>query len=631
MMSVLQKEFNKSVVRLRNCMPEKFFSLCLMHLSVVLDLNDNGLEEILSDKPKKPLTPLRKKKNESKSGLFGSQLTGESIASIFRLIEFLKRQENIECEGLFRKTGSNNRQSVLRSMLIQNNELNLESGKFSPHDCASVLKIFLKELPECLMMDKFSKAHIQLTEMARHCKLENDKKREKVLKAIQLLILLLPKENTLLLECLLDLLSKVVTEKKNRMTTKSLGTIFAPHFLCPRNLSPSEFHVAAENFSELTTFIIEQAGDVFKIPKDLAKDVNRFWMDMENPNKSPENFFDITESTHPLTSRKATSDDAVNTCVNFADRNLGSEDVTQTEMAKLYNHIQSMPNTAKKRKLLKQFAKANHTNLDSVSRSSKENLSIYQRVSQSIKSTGRQTRSRTFGLGESIMRHLPRMKNRQRDGESYFYGSNSVFKYNKVKNKETTPFAWSSVVNNLRREEVASCCLNSTYKPNFDIRMVSLLPNYNQTFTDYSTKNTTESSCQTLDDTLIPEAPSSLLKKKLDFDTILHSETGSPLVHVVDLHESSVTMNTRKRKSDESEENKDKITEIVPSIENEISYLANDIKKLRAKSSTPQCKIEELTFYTPMTSFRKNHYRTACKLPRRPMGICNTPVTESCV
>eukprot|EP00106_Octopus_bimaculoides_P023527 XP_014790969.1 PREDICTED: rho GTPase-activating protein 19-like isoform X2 [Octopus bimaculoides] len=567
MMSVLQKEFNKSVVRLRNCMPEKFFSLCLMHLSVVLDLNDSGLEEILSDnKPKKPLTPLRKKKNESKSGLFGSQLTGESIASIFRLIEFLKHQENIECEGLFRKTGSNNRQSVLRSMLIQNNELNLESGKFSPHDCASVLKTFLKELPECLMMDKFSKAHIQLTEMARHCKLENNKKQAKVLKAIQLLILLLPKENTLLLECLLDLLSKVVTEKKNRMTTKSLGTIFAPHFLCPRNLSPSEFHVAAENFSELTTFIIEQAGDVFKIPKDLAKDVNQFWMDMENPNKSPENFFDITESTHPLTSR---------------------------------------------------FAKANHTNLDSVSRSSKENLSIYQRVSQSIRSTGRQTRSRTFGLGESIMRHLPRMRNRQRDGESYFYGSNSVFKYNKGKNKETTPFAWSSVVNNLRREEVASCCLNSTYKP---------------TFTDYSTKNTTESSCQTLDDTLIPEPPSSLLKKKLDFDTVLHSETGSPLVHVVDLHESSVTVkNTRKRKSDESEENKDKITETVPSIENEISYLANDIKKLRTKSSTPQCGIEELAFYTPMTSFRKNHYRTACKLPRRPMGICNTPVTESCV
>lgn len=57
------------------------------------------------------------------------------------------------------------------------------------------------------------------------------------------------------------------------------------------------------------------------------------------------------------------------------------------------------------------------------------------------------------------------MRNKHRDGESYFYGSNSVFKYNKGKIKESTPFAWSSVVNNLRREEVTSCCLNSTYKP----------------------------------------------------------------------------------------------------------------------------------------------------------------------
>ncbi|GAB1604966.1 rho GTPase-activating protein 19-like isoform X1 [Argonauta hians] len=622
MMSVLQKEWNKSVIRLRNCMPEKFFSLCLMHLSVVLDLNDSGLEEILSDnKPKKTLTPTKKKKNESKSGLFGSQLTGESIASIFRLIEFLKHPENIECEGLFRKTGSNHRQTILKNLLVQHQELNLEDGKFSPHDCASVLKIFLKELPECLMMDKFSKAHIQLTDMARRCKLDNIKKEEKVLKAIQLLILLLPKENTLLLECLLNLLDKVVTEKKNRMTSKSLGTIFAPHFLCPRNLTPSEFHVAAENFSELTTFLIDQSTNVFKIPTDLAKDVNQFWKDMENPDKSPESFFDVTEGTHPLAARKTKSDDAVNTCVNFADRKLGSEDVTQSEIAKLYNHIQSMPDTAKKRKLLKQFSKANHTNLESASRSSKENLSIYQRVSQSIKTTGRQTRSRTLGLGESIMRHLPRRRNRYNDGESYFCGSSSVFKYSKAKNKDSTPFAWNSVAANLRLGEVTSSCLDTTYKP---------------TYTDCSRKSTTtESSCQTLDDTLIPEPSSVMLKKKLDFDTVLQSETGSPLVHIVDLQQSPATgKKARKRPSDESENRKDKVSSsnvVIPSIENEIKYLTNDIKKLKTKASTPQCSIEDLTFYTPMTSFRKNHFRTACKIPRRPMAMYNSPVTESCV
>lgn len=64
----------------------------------------------------------------------------------------------------------------------------------------------------------------------------NMKLKGKVLKAVQLLMLLLPEENTLLLECLLELLSKVVSENKNRMTSNALGTIFAPHLLCPKRV-----------------------------------------------------------------------------------------------------------------------------------------------------------------------------------------------------------------------------------------------------------------------------------------------------------------------------------------------------------------------------------------------------------
>lgn len=69
---------------------------------------------------------------------------------------------DIEVEGLFRKAGSNARQMLLKEMLNKSSDLNLDEGQFSPHDCASVLKGFLKELPECLMVDKFAKAHCQL-------------------------------------------------------------------------------------------------------------------------------------------------------------------------------------------------------------------------------------------------------------------------------------------------------------------------------------------------------------------------------------------------------------------------------------------------------------------------------------
>lgn len=56
--------------------------------------------------------------------------------------------------------------------------------------------------------------------------------------------------------------------------------------------------------------------------------------------------------THYLIQRSK-SDEAVNTCVNFTDRSQGAEDLTQAEIAKLYEHIQAMPDTARKRKLLK--------------------------------------------------------------------------------------------------------------------------------------------------------------------------------------------------------------------------------------------------------------------------------------
>lgn len=51
--------------------------------------------------------------------------------------------------------------------------------------------------------------------------------------------------------------------------------------------------------------------------------------------------------------QRSKSDEAVNTCVNFTDRSQGAEDLTQAEIAKLYEHIQAMPDTARKRKLLK--------------------------------------------------------------------------------------------------------------------------------------------------------------------------------------------------------------------------------------------------------------------------------------
>lgn len=78
------------------------------------------------------------------------------------------------------------------------------------------------------------------------------KARSKQLKTLQLLFLLLPPENSLLLECLIDLLHKVTKTSGNMMTAQSLGTLFAPHLLCSRKVRTLEKMSLLKEFKVFT-------------------------------------------------------------------------------------------------------------------------------------------------------------------------------------------------------------------------------------------------------------------------------------------------------------------------------------------------------------------------------------------
>lgn len=57
--------------------------------------------------------------------------------------------------------------------------------------------------------------------------------------SLQLLFLLLPKENQEILENLIILLHKTSElESKNKMNPDSLATLFTPHLICSRKLQP---------------------------------------------------------------------------------------------------------------------------------------------------------------------------------------------------------------------------------------------------------------------------------------------------------------------------------------------------------------------------------------------------------
>ncbi|XP_018323192.1 rho GTPase-activating protein 19-like isoform X2 [Agrilus planipennis] len=291
----------------------QFNVLVRMHLSFVLDFHTT--DGLISEKNKLKKWPFYKKsKHNSKAIVDGALTTQEGISQVYQLIEFLKKEQNITCVGIFRRTGSLTRQQALKNLLIQGSELCLENSKFSVHDCASVLKGFLAELSEPLLTDAHFPAYCQLAELFGTTRRPMQEVR--LLRTLQLLLLLLPLENRELLRNLLDLLHLTAFfENHNKMCADSLATLFTPHLLCPLDIKA--YYTEKEK-----TKLQSLRWEVNESICDTAKTVYSF-VDHEKTTKE--------NQSNP----------------------------TETALAQLYAHIQSLPESSKKRKLIKQFNKEN--------------------------------------------------------------------------------------------------------------------------------------------------------------------------------------------------------------------------------------------------------------------------------
>lgn len=178
---------------------------------------------------------------------------------------------------------------------------------------------------------------------------DNITQEEKLLAALQLLLLLLPTENKVLLKDILDLLNFTASyESFNRMSANNLATLFTPHLLCPRKISPEQLHVTSQTLSTIVSFMIVKNSELFKIPQNLILEFRARY----EKRKMSENC--LNESTDQC---------AANTVFTFVDHERTAKEnetnTTETALAQLYAHIQSLPESSKKRKLVKQFNKEN--------------------------------------------------------------------------------------------------------------------------------------------------------------------------------------------------------------------------------------------------------------------------------
>ena len=143
-------------------------------------------------------------------------------------------------------------------------------------------------------------------------------------------------------------------EKCNKMSADTLATLFSPHLICPRNLPPEALHYVSQAMTGVISYMISKGLEIFDIPAKLDTDCRAYYHEMKRKKTmSPEQTLD--ESISDIST--------VNTVYTFVDREktaaAHNSNPTDTALAQLYAHIQSLPESSKKRKLIKQFNKEN--------------------------------------------------------------------------------------------------------------------------------------------------------------------------------------------------------------------------------------------------------------------------------
>uniref|UniRef100_A0A8D2LEZ0 Rho GTPase-activating protein 19 n=1 Tax=Varanus komodoensis TaxID=61221 RepID=A0A8D2LEZ0_VARKO len=350
------------VEKLRHEKPEAFTELVVSNITRLIDLPGAELAQLMGEEdPQLPggagtssgfFRSLMSLKRKQKGLVFGAPLTEEGIAQISQLIEYLHK--NLRVEGLFRVPGNSTRQQNLKEALNSGTEIDLDSGEFHSNDVATLLKMFLGELPEPLLTHKHFHAHLKISELMLFDGKGNktnipDKERQ--IEALQLLFLILPAPNRNLLKLLLDLLYQTAKKQdKNKMSAHNLSLMFAPHILWPRNVTASDLQ---ENISKLNNgmaFMIKHSQKLFKAPAYIREYARLHYLDSRvHASKDdldlpvPRDFKDI----QLLKFKKR----------GLLDPSAHQEDAQQhTEKAlkELFQHVHNMPDSAKKKKFIQQ-------------------------------------------------------------------------------------------------------------------------------------------------------------------------------------------------------------------------------------------------------------------------------------
>ncbi|KAK4144924.1 uncharacterized protein C8A04DRAFT_11131 [Dichotomopilus funicola] len=148
-------------------------------------------------------------------------------AVVYRCIQYLDAKDAVSEEGIFRLSGSNLVIKQLRERFNVEGDIDLlNDGQYHDiHAIASLLKMYLRELPTTILTNDLRTQFITVTEMTNH--------KEKM-GALAELVERLPQANAALLKYLISFLIKIIDNAGvNKMTVRNVGIVFSPTLNIP--------------------------------------------------------------------------------------------------------------------------------------------------------------------------------------------------------------------------------------------------------------------------------------------------------------------------------------------------------------------------------------------------------------
>ncbi|OTB05993.1 hypothetical protein M426DRAFT_56160 [Hypoxylon sp. CI-4A] len=148
-------------------------------------------------------------------------------AVVYRCIKYLDVKNAILEEGIFRLSGSNVVIKQLRERFNTEGDVNLltDDTYYDIHAVASLLKLYLRELPTTILTRDLHMKFVAVTEMSNQ--------QEKIM-SLGELVRQLPLANETLLKYLIAFLIKIINHANtNKMTVRNVGIVFSPTLNIP--------------------------------------------------------------------------------------------------------------------------------------------------------------------------------------------------------------------------------------------------------------------------------------------------------------------------------------------------------------------------------------------------------------